>query len=129
SEHAAQRGLRQLGGGVKEVIDLHHGQARVDDAKEDDRIHLHGDVVLGNYVLRRNLNRIDAQGNAHDAVDGGEDQNHARTFGLRKQPAQAKDHAALVLGKDLDGREQVQGDDDDHDRWQFEHFTLLMDLA
>ena len=37
-------------------------------------------------------------------------------FGLSQQPAQAKDHAALVLGEDLDGRKQVQTyDDDDHD--------------
>ena len=33
---------------------------------------------------------------------GAKYQNHSGTFGLRKQAAQAKDHAALVLSKNLD---------------------------
>src|SRR5437867_3263767 len=121
SKHAPQRGLRELGGAVKEVIDLHHRQARLDDPKEDDRIHLHGDIVLGHHVLGWNFDGVDAQGNAHDAVDGGEDQDHARAFGFGQEAPQAKDHAALILGQDLDGREQVQDDDDDHDGGRFEH--------
>src|SRR5262249_15679649 len=99
------------------------------DAKKDDRIYLDGDVVLSNHILRRNLDRVDAQGHADDAVDGGEHQDHARSFGLREEPAQTQDHAAFIFSQDYDGIERVPGDDEDDDRWQFEHFILLTDLA
>ena len=36
-------------------------------------------------------------------------------FGFGQQAAQAEDHAALVLGQDLDRTQQVENDDDDDD--------------
>ena len=67
-------------------------------------------LSLRDDVLRRDFQRIDAQRNAHDAVDGREDQDDARPFGLVQQAAQAEDHAALVLAQNLDGAQQVQND-------------------
>ena len=83
AEHAAQRGLRQLRSGVKEVGHFHYRQPRLDHAKIHHRIHLDGDIVARDHVLRRHLQRIDPQRNAHHLIDRREHQNHARPFGLR----------------------------------------------
>ena len=80
AQHAAQRGLRQLRRGIQEVGHLHDGQARIDHAEIDHRVHLHGDVVARDDILRRDFERVDAQRNPHDAVDGREYQNHARAL-------------------------------------------------
>jgi hypothetical protein len=116
AQHAAQRGLRQLRRGVEEIGNLHDGQARLQDPEVNHRVHFHGDVVARDHVLRRHFESIDAQRNAHDAVDGREDQDDARSFGLIQQAAQAEDDAALVLAQNLDGGDQVQHHDDDDDR-------------
>jgi glycerol dehydrogenase len=48
---------------------------------------------------------------------------------LLSESAQTKDHAALVLGKNLDGGQQIEAYDNHGDGWQFNHFTLRMNLA
>ena len=61
-------------------------------------VNLDGDVVARDHVLRRHLERVDAQRHPHDAVDRREHQDDARALWLRQHPAQAENHAALVLG-------------------------------
>src|ERR1041385_3540553 len=53
-----------------------------------------------------------AEAEADDAIDWPEDEDDARTFGLRQQFAEPEDHAAFVFGEDLNGRQQVEHDDD-----------------
>ena len=60
-----------------------------------------------------------AEAEANDAIDRPEDEDHARPLRLREQLAEAEDHAAFVLRKDLDRCNQVEGDDDAEDeRWR-----------
>ena len=80
SEHAAQRGLRELRRGVDVILDLDDGPARIDHAEIDDRIHLHRDVVARDDVLRRHVVDDGAQADAHDAIDRPEDQDDARAL-------------------------------------------------
>src|SRR5262249_24586779 len=75
-------------------------------------------------VLRWHFQGFLAKRDAHHAVDGGEDQDYTRTFGLRQQAAEAEDHAALVFSEDLDGTQQVQRDNDDDDRGESGGQTL-----
>ncbi len=51
AQHRAQRGLRQLAGGVVVILDLNDGPLRVDHPEVDHRVHLDRDVVAGNHVL------------------------------------------------------------------------------
>src|SRR6185503_1273825 len=56
------------------------------------------------------------QRDAHQPVDRSEDEEEARTFRISKQTAEPEDDPALVLGKDLDGAENVNRQDDDDDK-------------
>ena len=125
AEDRAERRLRELRRLVAVVEHLDHGAPRLDDAKEDDRVDLQRDVVARDDVLRRHLERLLSQRDAHHPVDGGEDQEDARTFCVRQQPSQSEDHAAFVLGQDLDRAEEVDDEDekDDEDE-RIEHVRL-----
>src|SRR5467141_360768 len=68
AQRAAQRGLRELGGGVEEVLDLDDGLLRVDHAEVDHRGHLQADVVVGDHVLRRHVPRDGAEVDLHHPV-------------------------------------------------------------
>ena len=49
-------------------------------------------------------------------------------FGLRQQFPQPKDHAALVLGEDLDRADDVDHGDEEHnqERWDFHFATSVL---
>ena len=101
-EHRAQAGLGDLEGGPAEVLDLHDGVARVDNAEVGDGVDLDRDVVLGDRFLRRDVERHDAQVHLHHPIDDRDDEEEAGSLGA-DQAAQPEDHAALVLLDDLDG--------------------------
>ena len=66
AEHAAQRRLRELRGGVEVVLDLDDRAWRGSiDAEVDDRVDLHRDVVARDDVLRRHVVHHRAQAHAH----------------------------------------------------------------
>src|SRR3974390_244067 len=108
AQHAAKGGLRELRGGVEKVGHLDDGQARFDDPEIDYRVHLDGDVVARDNVLRGNFQSVDAEGDADHPGERGEYQDHARPLRLRQQPAQPEDDAALVFSKNFDGTQQVK---------------------
>ena len=116
AQHRPQRGLRELRSLVHVIRNLDHRLVRIDHAQKNDGIHFQRDVVAGNDVLRRNFQRLLPQRHAHDAVNRREYQSHARPFRRGQQPSQAKDHAALIFGQNLDGTEKVNDDNDDDDR-------------
>src|ERR1039457_6369729 len=131
AQHAAQRGLRQLRGGIEEIRNLHHRQARFHHAEINHRIHLDGHVIARDHVLRGHLQGIDAQRHPHHPVDGREHQDDARTLGLRQQAAETENDAAFVFPQNLDGTDQVQYDDHHNDGGETRdidvHFSLLFD--
>src|SRR5882672_4345873 len=88
AQDRAQRSLSELRGLIHVVGNFNYSFARLDHAQEDDRVDLEGDVVAGNDVLRRDFQGLLPQGDAHDAVDGSEYKNDARSFGLVQQVAQ-----------------------------------------
>jgi hypothetical protein len=52
------------------------------------------------------------QRNSDHTIDRPKDEDQAWALWARQNPSEAKDYAALVLGKDLDGREQINKDDE-----------------
>ena len=112
AEHRAQRGLRDLGGGEEEVLDLGDRLVRVDDAEVGDGVDAHGDVVLGDDLLRRHVQRDRSQVDADHLVDERDQQDQAGAL-LGDQAAEPEDDAALVLAQDPDRRGE---DDQDENR-------------
>ena len=108
-----------LGWQVPIITDDSHGKARIDDARIDYRVHLHGDAIARHHVLRGNLERFQAKGDAHHTVERGKDEDQARPLGLRQQSPQAEDYTAFVLAQNLDGVQQPDAhhqDEDQHHR-------------
>ena len=112
AEHRPQRRLGDLRGRDHEVLDLHDRGLRVDDPEVGDRVHAHRDVVLGDDLLRRHVQRDRPQVDLDHPVDDRDQQEDARALRLRQQAAEAEDDAALVLARDLDRRRQEQDDED-----------------
>src|SRR5262249_39448936 len=121
-KHAPQGGLRELRRRVQEIRDFDHRQFRIEHAKINHGVNLYGHVVACHHVLRRHFESIDAQRYTHDAVNGRKHQDQPRAFGVLQYTAQPEDNAALILRQYLDGRDQIQNDDqDDYQRWKIEH--------
>ena len=114
SEDRAERRLRDLRGRDHVVLDLDDRRVRLDDAEVRDGVDPHGHVVLRDHLLRRDVQRHRAQVDLHHAVDDRDQQEDARALRVRQEPAEAEDHAPLVLAGDLDGREEDQQDDDEY---------------
>ena len=64
--------------------------SRIDHAQSNDGVDLQGDVVAGDDVLRGNFHRLLPQRDAHDLIEGAEDQDDARAFGSRQDAARRK---------------------------------------
>src|SRR3954452_20574635 len=124
AEHRAQRGLRDLRGGLEEALDLDDRVVGGDDAEIDDGVDAGGDVVARDHVLRWDVEGDRAQADALHAVDGGDQEHEARPLGA-DHPAEPEDDGSLVLAHDADrggGERQRAGQDDDqHDRYGFNH--------
>ncbi len=114
AEYGTQRRLRHLAGGLVGVCDLDDRFARIHDAKVDDRVDLHRDVVTGDHILLRNVQHDDAQIDFAHLLDERKDQDDSRALDTCEAP-QGKHDAALVFVQDLDGAEHEDGNDDDDD--------------
>jgi len=101
-----QSGLCELQSRVEIIAHLSHRPRGVEHAEINHRVHFYRHVVARDHVLWRDLQRIDAQRHAHNAVDGRENQNESRSLGLRQNAAQAENHAALVFGQNLNRGDQ-----------------------
>src|SRR5208337_4563071 len=110
----AQRGLRQLHRGEQVVCDLGHGARRVDDAKIQHRADLDRHVVLGDDVLRRDVERHGAKINSRHPLEYGNHENHARPA-IRSETPESKNDAALVFVEDLEpAQNENYADEDDY---------------
>ena len=123
TEHAAQRGLGDLGRGVEVVLDADHRLGRVEDAEEDHRVHLHRHVVAGDDVLRRHVHGDRAQAHLHHLVDERHEEEEARPRPVAARvhhgagpAAEAEDHPPLVLAQDAHRRADDEEGDDQHRR-------------
>src|SRR5262249_27636395 len=114
TQHGTKSGLGKLLGLPVVVLHLDYGLRGIDHPPINDGIDLQSNVVAGDDVLRGDLQSLLAEIDANHAVDGGKNQNDARSLGVRQQAAQPEDHAALILAQDLDGINDVQQKDDDY---------------
>jgi len=117
AQHAAQGRLGDLRGRDQVVLDLHDRLRGVDDAEVRDGVDLHGDVVPGDDLLRRDVQRHGPQVDLHGLVDEGDEDEEPRPLDADQAP-EAEHHAALVLPGHLHrGEQEDQPDDeqDDHD--------------
>ncbi len=103
AEDIAQGGLGYLGGGSDMVQDLDHGALRVNYPEVNYGVHPDGDIVLGDYLLVRDIHGDDTQVYLHHPVHEGDDEEQAGALGA-DQASQAEDDAALVLSDDLNPR-------------------------
>ena len=115
AEHGPERRLRDLGRRDHVVLDLDDRVVGLDDPEVGDGVHPHGNVVLRDHLLRRDVQRDGPQIDLDHAVDDRDQQEDSRALRVRQEPAQAEDHATLVLARDLDRREEDQQDDDEYD--------------
>src|ERR1700678_595880 len=113
TEGATQRGLRHLRCGVEKIRNLENSLGGIQDREIDHRVHLHRHVVARDNVLRGYFHGLDTERNAHDAIDGSEDQDDTWALGLLQHAAQTENHPAFILGQNLDGRKQIDHHDQD----------------
>ena len=114
AEHRAQRGLRELAGGLEELRDLDHRLLRVDHAEVQHRVDLHRDVVARDHVLRRHVEARWCAGRpAPSAARTGISRTSPGPFTAQKRP-EHEHHAALVLAQDAHRHQQQHHDQ--HDR-------------
>ena len=91
-----------------EVFDFHDGPIRIHHAKVDDCVHFHRHVVARDHILRRHVEHHGSQAHADDPIDGRKHENHAGSLWTRQQFPETEDHAAFVLGENLDGADDIQ---------------------
>lgn len=107
AQHAAQRGLRKLGGGGEIVLYIYNGFLRLDHPEINHRIDLDGDIVLGDDVLRRHIQNHGAQADLYHFIYYRDQEDQAGTPD-RHQSTQPEDHASFILAQDADGVGQYQ---------------------
>ena len=84
----------------------------IDDLEVDHRVHVDGDVVLGDDRLGRDVDHLDPERHLYQPVDNRDAEDHARALGLGTNVAEPEEHRPLVLGHHPDrGR---QHDEDEH---------------
>ena len=99
---ASKCGLSQLGGGIKIILHFDDRLIWIHDAKIDDGIHFNGDIVTGDDILGRDVQRDQSQTDPHQLVDSGDDKNDTWPFGPN-QPSQSEDNPSFIFPEDLDG--------------------------
>src|SRR5581483_10425383 len=73
-------------------------------------------VVARDDVLRRNLHSFLLERNTNDALDGREDQDQARTLGLRTESSEVEHNRAFVLRHDFDTAQDPEDKNDNRNR-------------
>jgi hypothetical protein len=114
AQHAAQRRLRNLRRRLQIIFDLGDRRFGRDYPEEDNRVHVHGDVVTSDHFLRGHVERHGPQVHFDHLIDDGDDEEEPRPFGPL-EPSEPKDHDSLILAHDLDRVEQEEHDDGQHD--------------
>src|SRR5260221_11059102 len=116
AENAAKRRLSYQRGRAYKIDGFDDGFARVHHPEVHDRIHLDGDIVTGDGLLRWNFQRHNAQVNLAHGFDERDEEKEAWPA-CRDQTPKAEDHAAFVLLHDpdslIDKHENHDGDDAD----------------
>ncbi len=101
AEHGAQRRLRDLRRRDHEVLDLDDRRFGVDDPEVGDGVDAGGDVVLGDDLLRWDVERDRAQVDLDDPVDDRDQEDDAGASRL-EQASESEQNAAFVLAEDSD---------------------------
>ena len=114
AEYRTQRRLRQLTGGVIEILDLDNGALRIDHTEIHHRVDLDRDVVTRDHVLRWHVHHHHAQVDLHHLLNAGDQDNQARTLDL-PEPAKLEHHAALVLAQDAKRGNDERDDDEKYE--------------
>ena len=116
----AQRGLRQLHRGEQIIFDLGDRARGIHDAKVQDRADLDGHVVLGDHVLRRDVQRNGPQIDSLHPLEHGDHEDHARPA-IRSEAAETEDYAALVLVEDIETAQNENCNDEDDYAYSARH--------
>src|SRR4030088_1226097 len=118
AHHRAQRGLRDLAGGIEGVRHLDDGPAGIDDAEIDHRVHLDGHVVARDHILFGYVEYDDPQVHPARPLYAGPDEYQAGALDVGEAP-QGEHYDTLVFVQYVDGAEyQHDGEygDGDHER-------------
>jgi len=79
SNHIAHGGLADLIDRIVDVLNRDHRLFRIGNVIVRDRRDVDRDIVLGDYLLRRDLHRNRAEGHAHHLLDRKEDERKSRS--------------------------------------------------
>src|SRR6266478_939876 len=101
SDDAAQRGLRQLRSGVLKICHLRQRQIGIHHTEVTYRVYFNRDVVVGDDVLRWNVQRFETQADAIERFDRPENKIHATAFGHWQQTPEPKNDSAFPFFDDI----------------------------
>ena len=101
AEDRAQGGLGQHHGGVEERLHVDDGGLRIDNLEVENRVDLHRHIVLGDNVLRRDLDHLNAQVDPDHLLDKGDQQYKTGAPDLVKA-AKCEHDCPFVLAQYLD---------------------------
>src|SRR5262249_5448102 len=100
SNHAAQRGLRQLRSRIQIILDFTQRPVRIHHFEVADRVHFHRDVVLCNDVLWRNVKSNNAQRYYVQLFNRLENELQPHSLQFWQHFAKSQDHATFPLFDD-----------------------------
>ncbi len=112
-EDRAHRRLRDQARRKEIVLDTNDGRFGVHDAEVRDGVHSHRDVVAGDRLLARDVERHGTQVDLHHAIDNRDDEEDAGPAGT-DEATEPEDDTALVLLDDLDRRGHQADDEGRH---------------
>ena len=110
ADHVAERRPRILRDREPEVLDLDDRVRRALDLEEQDRVDADRHVVLGDDLLSRDLNRLDARVDQADLIDERHDEEQTRPLDAQEL-AETEHDRALPLCGEPDGRRDNEGRD------------------
>src|SRR5450631_3169049 len=116
TEYRTKGCLGKLGGLIDVVRDLNYGAGGIKDAQGDDGVDLDCHVIASDDVLGRNLEDLLPEGDANHGIEWAEYKDEAGSLGLRQDPAQAEDNAALIFPEYFDGVDEIQDYDRDNNQ-------------
>src|SRR4029077_10870289 len=101
TDDTALRGESQVRRSATTICDVRPRQIGIHNAEITYRVHFNRDVVVSDDVLRRNVERFEAQTDAIKGFNGPENKIHSAAFGLRQPTSEPKNYAAFPFFDDI----------------------------
>ena len=122
TDDGAQTRRRQAQEGSVEGVDLQHRGERISDPPVDEEVDGDRRVVAGDRRLGRDFHDGGAQVDLERSIDERDDKGEPRAFDQGVvRPTETEDDEPLILGNDLDGQNEQDGNDNEQRQGEFDH--------